>query len=117
MRFRRDIAVTRLLRGSKLLLDQRSYVTLPDSEAQVHLVLRGRDMEAQHERVIQRDGFSCHGCVPHHAIGADGEVDHIQSKGKGGGDELPNLRWVCVPFHRKRHVHVQWSGKVLQEAL
>lgn len=106
--------MTRLLRASNLLFDPRSYVTLPDSEAQVHLVLRGRDMEAQHERVVMRDGFSCHGCIPHHVIGADGEVDHIVSKGKGGGDELPNLRWVCIPFHRKRHVHVRWSKRMTE---
>lgn len=57
--------------------------------------------------VWERDGGRCQLCGE--ACSRDprderaGTVDHIVPRSWGGGDELANLRLVCLPCHRARH--------------
>jgi 5-methylcytosine-specific restriction endonuclease McrA len=86
--------------------DRRSYWT-----HRGHCYRFGADVKHIREFVQARDQGFCQGCKVPHYVGQAGEMDHI----KGGNtddrcDCAENLRWVCVPFHRKKHVHIK-SGK------
>jgi hypothetical protein len=102
---RRDLAVTKLLRDNGMLSDSRSFVSHPDSEAKVHLYLKGLDLSFQRDRVFVRDKGRCRlrlkGCT-----GIAEELDHVKGGTCGRCDCKNNLRAACGNCHRKRHVHL-----------
>lgn len=92
-------------------------------------------------QVLERDGFRCLFCGKA-APETELEIDHLQPRSKGGGDELENLATACRDcnrgksdteaslfvrswrnlegkfFHSYQLVggkrHVQWQGRILQ---
>lgn len=88
--------------------DGRSYV-----RGDGGLKLYGEDMALQRRKVYDRDRGRCMIIASPRCRGFaswdNGEMDHILSRGKGGGDEEKNLRWACAPCHRYIHVHPKWG--------
>lgn len=96
LRGKRDITATKLANFS----DNRSFISLAGK-----LFLYGKqDWEYQREAVLMRDRGRCQacGCLPDPP-----EIDHIVPRGKGGSDDLENLRVLCGPCHRAKHFQVQ----------
>ena len=62
--------------------------------------------KAARREVLVRDNYQCQvcGCLVH---GKRAHVDHIVPKSKGGGDEVSNLRTLCVSCHSK---HEGWRA-------
>lgn len=106
--------LTREAREKKQLLDKRSRIGLrPDGSQFVKL--GKEDWAIQYERVLERDKWICQECGALLRYG-EADVDHIISRGRGGDDQLHNLRLLGNRFskckcHLKRHVRVL-SGKV-----
>lgn len=95
LRMRRDMEATKAAR----FLDRESYI---DLRGRKHL--RGEDMSIQRAAVYSRDNGVCQlHALPNHFRWDEGEVDHILSRGRGGTDDLDNLRWVCRTCHAKKH--------------
>src|ERR1700677_2909963 len=93
---KRDIASTKLLRENGILLDSRSFISLPSlRDGKPHLYLRGRDMELQRDRVFKRDKGRCQIKGPHCGEVAI-ETDHKQGGLVGRCDCLHNLQAVCI---------------------
>ena len=107
-------ALTREAREKKQLLDKRSKIGLR-RDGSIFLKLGKLDWEVQAQRVYERDKWKCQGCGAQlNYLTAD--IDHIVSRGQGGGDDLLNLRLMgnylsACKCHLKRHVRVL-SGKV-----
>jgi hypothetical protein len=80
-----------------------------DSSGQHHELLAGEDKSRRYREIMDAAKGLCQGCSTPHYVGSMGEWDHIKSGLSGRCDCLHNGRWVCVDFHRKRHVHVKWS--------
>lgn len=38
-------------------------------------------------------------------------LDHIVARGRGGSDEISNVRCLCIPCHRKRHGEPVWTRR------
>lgn len=51
------------------------------------------------EEALARDRYRCRLCGSSSSL----SVDHIQSRGSGGTDELRNLRSLCAQCHAARH--------------
>jgi hypothetical protein len=77
--------------------DDRSFVALDGS-----LRLYGKDWGPQRKLVIDRDRARCRVCDKFVAY-AGAEIDHIVPRGKGGSDNMDNLRTLCKPHHRSVH--------------
>jgi len=105
---KRGFKVDKQATAAKKYLHPRSFVDVHGGE---HLY--GSDMTARRHEVYTRDKGRCMLIASPLCRGwanwEDGELDHIISRGKGGSDDLDNVRWACKPCHRKRHVMVQWS--------
>ena len=113
--YKKDLAVTRLLRANGLLLDPRSFVTLG---LEPHLKLKGDDMVCQRQRVAHRSKGKCAACKsPIRVFGLeqDWEMDHKQGGLVGRYDDLENLQALCRPCHRKKHVRPKFSKKLAEE--
>lgn len=86
--------------------DKRSFVSLDG-----HVYLGKRESkEFLRRTVAERESYRCEEC------GAPtdweyGEMDHRQGGLVGRCDCLHNLRWICRPCHRKKHVKPEFSKK------
>ncbi len=100
----------RELTAARKFKDKRSYV---DVYGKDHLF--GEDMSARRLEVYNRDKGRCMLIASPRCRGFAswewGEMDHIVSRGRGGTDELENLRWSCVSCHRYRHLHPKWRAQ------
>lgn len=106
---KRDAQVTKLLRANRLLVDRRSYVGY-DSEMRPHVKLFGADMVVQRQRVFVESKGKCKMCRM--AITWDTfEVDHIQSRGKCGSDDITNLQALCRDCHVAKHMRYPKFGR------
>jgi 5-methylcytosine-specific restriction protein A len=61
----------------------------------------GAAYQRSREQAMSRDRWRCQLRLPG-CQGAASECDHVVSVADGGGDDLANLRAVCVPCHRRR---------------
>lgn len=52
--------------------------------------------------VLQRDDNLCQECLKQHRVTIGTHVDHIQSKAKGGTDDLDNLQTLCEQCHKDK---------------
>lgn len=86
-----DKQVTKLLRTNGIFEDRRSKV-VHNLEGELHLLLFGRDMEAQRRRVFDKKKAPFHW-----------ELHHIESGNSGRCDCQSNLRLVSPEEHRKIH--------------
>ncbi len=75
-----------------------------------HELLDGEDKSNRYREVMEASRGLCQGCGKPHYVGSLGEWDHIQGGLSGRCDCLHNSQWVCVAFHRKKHVHLIWKG-------
>ena len=83
--------------------DKRSHCT-----TDLRLVLYGKDMSANRDIVLRRDGYKCVRC----GSSKDLEIDHIESKGKGlRSDGVDNLWTLCRACHVKKHGRVPRWGE------
>lgn len=57
----------------------------------------GRPWRRKRDAVLLRDQYTCQVCGK---VTDELEVDHIKARAHGGGDELTNLRAICVPCHK-----------------
>lgn len=108
---RKDVATTKLLYSNKKLLDRRSFVG-HGTDMVPHLYLHGLDMTIQRELVVKRAAGLCQKCrlVIGYRYGEPaGEVHHIIHRGKGGSDDLDNLRLLCRNCHSAEHVQVHFG--------
>jgi 5-methylcytosine-specific restriction protein A len=53
-------------------------------------------------KVLERDGFECQLRYVDICVGRASQVDHIVQPEAGGGNDLANLRAVCVRCHGRR---------------
>lgn len=106
--FKVDMSATIEMRKSGHYVDQRSFRSVCG-----HDVLYGHDMSARRLEVWKRDKGRCMLTISPRCRGfanlLAGDADHIVPRGKGGSDDLENLRWTCGPCHRSRHVHPRWT--------
>jgi hypothetical protein len=102
---KKAVSTTAALYRNGVFFDERkrSFISIDD-----RFYLRGVDMTVQRQRVFYRDDGICQICK-HDDVEA-GEVHHIKHRGKGGSDDLDNLKWICQACHRKEHVQVQWGN-------
>ena len=88
--------------------DERSFI-----DVYGHEFLKGWDTHERRLQTYERDKGRCRLIASPRCRGFanwnDGETDHILPRGKGGSDDLDNLRWVCKPCHRFRHVHPRFG--------
>lgn len=104
---RKDQEVTKLLRANKLLLDPRSFVSLPAHfDGKPHLYLEGLDVVLMRLRVELRDKGKCKQCK---SVTETWEMDHLQGGTVGRCDCLHNLQTLCGRCHDSKHVSVQWG--------
>jgi hypothetical protein len=112
---KRDLAVTKLLYANGLLLDRRSFVSLPrKDDGTVHLFFEGADVAGQRSRLWQkktrpgerapRCELRLYGCDYYAA-----EMDHKQGGLDGRCDCRHNLQPVCVNCHRLKHPHTRFG--------
>jgi len=108
--FKRDAAMTKLLRANGFLLDSRSFISLG---IEPHLVLKGDDIICQRQRVWHRAKGKCAICKDSLAVldYGDFEMDHIQGGTVGRCDCLHNLQAVHVACHKKKHVRPQFTQR------
>ena len=105
---KKDVHVTKLLFRNGLLLDRRSFLSLPrEEDGTVHLMLKGDDIVCQRQRVWHRSKQRCALCKG--AITFDFEMDHIQGGTSGRCDCLHNLRALCRDCHRLKHVRTRFG--------
>lgn len=50
-------------------------------------------------RILERDGYQCQECKRQGRLTAAREVDHIEPREDGGGDDPANLQSLCKPCH------------------
>ena len=108
--FKIDPQATKEMREAGRYVDPRSFRSICG-----HDILYGTDMGVRRAEVHVRDHGRCMLTLSPRCRGFAnrryGEVDHIIPRGKGGSDDLENLRWTCVPCHRLRHVHPRWGER------
>ena len=93
--------------------DPRSFVSRPwFNDGTVHVYLKGADASAARTRTMERYKGKCALCGA--VVGTSGEMDHILNGPTKRCWCENNLRWLCKPCHRERHVHVKWSRKNAQ---
>ena len=94
----------RELTATRKFKDKRSYV---DVYGKDHLF--GEDMSERRLEAYERDKGRCQLIVSPRCRGwaswEYGELDHVITRGRGGSDNLENLRWVCNSCHWYRHNH------------
>ena len=122
--FKRDRPVTEALRANYFFEDPGSFVSLPDSEGQIHFHLEGEDRRRIRDRVWEQSKGLCEMNIKPHAEGcpvlltyAEFEMDHV----KGGtwgrcdcvkhGRKRGNLRALSRECHRAKHVHTRFGEK------
>jgi len=106
MWFKKNAPAETKARGFK---DKRSYVSI--KEGVERLKLFGADMTAQRDRVIERDGYRCQYCKKRFNY-YELEIGHDPiPRGKGGSDDMDNLKTACKMCHREEHVQVRWSRR------
>ena len=107
-----DRPVTRMMYREGYFLDKDSFVSLPDGmDSESHVLLAGEDWKRQRERIWLRDRGICKICGK--PVDGIADPDHIIPKGKGGTDDIDNLRTVGRKCHNARHPEkqVQWTKK------
>jgi len=114
----RAARVDREATKAKQYFDSRSFVSTHGDE-----YLKGMDLGQRRREVYDRskgrcqlqNSPRCRGWISWETM----EMDHIQGGLVGRNDNLENLRAVCAPCHRHRHVQVRWSSgdatKIKQE--
>jgi len=108
--FKFDPTETRLAFAEKRITDKRSFIgRAPDGS--LHELLAGKDKSNRWEEIRVRAANLCQGCDTPHYVGVFGEWDHIQGGTSGRCDCLHNARFVCIAFHRKRHVHLKGGSQ------
>lgn len=107
--FKRDERATMRLYENGLFLDERSAIVY-DKDYVPHLVLRGKDMERQRDRVMTRDKGKCQirgkRCqeIAHH-------LHHKKGGLTGRCDCNHNLEGACFGCHRQEHVQTRFGEK------
>ena len=56
------------------------------------------------KHVLERDKYLCQQCLKKGIATEATDVDHIQPKSRGGGDEWTNLQALCSKCHRLKTV-------------
>jgi hypothetical protein len=79
------------------------------TDGSLHELLAGEDKSRRYREVMEAANGFCQGCASPHHIGSFGEWHHIQDGLSGRCDDMSNARWVCITFHRARHVQVGQS--------
>ena len=94
--WRKKLGVDTELTRTMSFFDRRSHM-MNDGR----LLAYGKDMTLQRTIIQSGSRSTCKLCGKY---AHDGEVDHVESKGKHlRNDHLSNLRWLCKPCHRQRH--------------
>jgi len=105
--FKRDERATQRLFENGLFLDDRSALVY-DAYHVPHLILRGKDMERQRDRVMERDKGRCQirgkRCqqIAHH-------LHHKKGGLTGRCDCSHNLEGACFGCHSQEHVQVRFG--------
>jgi hypothetical protein len=114
----KDEPLTKMLKANGLLLDARSFVGY-QGDMTPHLCLKGADVILMRQRVWAKARRKCAECkteityspfADDHGFENAWEMDHIQGGGFRRCDCLHNLRCLCAPCHRKKHVRVKFGG-------
>ena len=88
--------------------DERSFLSLEGDE-----YLKGEDLSARRAAVYYKSHGRCMLNVSPRCRGwidfPDFEMDHIQGGLVGRNDNLSNLRAVCKPCHRARHLRPRFG--------
>jgi 5-methylcytosine-specific restriction protein A len=67
-----------------------------------NLYAYGGSWQVIRKQVLVRDGYRCQLHYADICVGRASQVDHIIQPEAGGGNDLANLRAVCVPCHARR---------------